>query len=322
MTVLSDSVEYSPLRPVFAEFDYRLLHHFDRQPDMMRLAQAPSFVARFFDAVIHENGALEVDGRLSWSGLVSNNYQDFSDTSGSPKSHIEKECAFIGGHTNFGHTVFEDLTRVAVLDLAGKSHLPVAIWKGSQIKRFLELLCRDYIEVEPPCKFTDVIVPSCPVGRDFKLSPYGWPDALWWIRNRFISRSPNLGRLIYLPRLGATHRNVINEKEVAETLTARGFETIDIASISLSQQIELVGSAKVIVIPGGASSPIVAFTRGAVVELMPTEMGNMFGCKIFCATYGLPYARIVGTQEGEAKDANYRVSIDELNATLNHVIGP
>lgn len=61
------------------------------------------------------------------------------------------------------------------------------------------------------------------------------------------------GRKIYLPREGASYRNVVNEFQIVEALLQDGFEIVNLRALTFAAQVTLFSSAEVIVAPTGAA---------------------------------------------------------------------
>ncbi len=308
------NAEITLLRPNLWQQEWQTVTRIDSSPTVSYLSPAPAFVWHCKDVTVYQDNVVrDSDGQLRWHGLVSRNYENFGEAPRGPTlAFIHTPCAYIGGHDNFGHTIFEVLTRLAVLHLAGHGDLPVAVWAGTRAIEFLKLIGHPYLEVIAPCGFRDVIVPSCSLGRTQDGLAFAWSEAIWWMRHKFISRGNAVDRLLYCRRVGAKHRNVVNDDEVTAALQALGFENVDLATLPLSEQITLVGSASVLVMAGGASSPMSAFARGAVIELLPPGHSGIFGALIFCAAFGLPYKRINGTPTDSSENPNYTVPVGEL----------
>lgn len=100
-----------------------------------------------------------------------------------------------------------------------------------------------------------------------------------WV-SRFLRRvfypmaSPNPGRSkrrIYVSRANASHRRVLNEEDLVETLSKSGFEILKPESLPLGEQVAAFRDADVIVAPhgGGLANLVFASPGAKVVELFP-----------------------------------------------------
>lgn len=101
------------------------------------------------------------------------------------------------------------------------------------------------------------------------------PKHLAMFRDAVLSRTNNKGktgnRKIYVTRKDARARKVINEGEVLEILTPKGFECVDLEKVSFRDQVDMfVECSHFISIHGGAlTNSIFMPSGGKVVELYP-----------------------------------------------------
>lgn len=263
------------------------------------------------NAVIHTNGAVVQGSELHTAHLTSADYAHKLDTT-EPTTYAN-QCRFVGGLSNFGHAIFESLTRFAVHEIFdGRiDQCPYAVWKGSPVARFLDLLDVPYVELQPPCRFAHIVVPCCPMGRDAEKQPYVIPDVIWYLRTRFWQFGQDGAARYYFKR-NANHRRVLNEDALIATLAKRDFAALDLAGCPLAEQIRLISSASISIMPCGAGSPMSLFARGSFVELAPPTIDGVFGSRLFCAVLGNPYMRVNGNAQGKSIDADYMVPIGEV----------
>lgn len=100
-----------------------------------------------------------------------------------------------------------------------------------------------------------LIVPSLP------SYPCDYPPAVAdFLRARF-QANPSQKRRLYLSRAGAPTRQVLNEAELIEALSAHGFESILLDSLSVTDQAQLFSEAETIFSPHGAALTNLAFCR-------------------------------------------------------------
>jgi capsular polysaccharide biosynthesis protein len=92
-----------------------------------------------------------------------------------------------------------------------------------------------------------------------------------------INSSP-LPKKIYLSRAAVSYRRVVNEAELQEFLSDRGFVTIRPESLSFLEQVALFAQAETIIAPHGAGLANLAFCqpRTQVVELFTPDY--VYGC--------------------------------------------
>ena len=225
----------------------------------------------------------------------------------------------LGGHTNFGHWMFEYLTRVAVIDRTLGDMLFVGVWPDvpQVYVDFLELAGHSVKRVEPGY-FSDVWVPSCPFGRTPDKRIFAWPEASHHLRAKLYRhrRTPH-GRKIYAQR-NAAKRKILNDSDVVDCLKTHGFEVVDLSTLTARQQIATVSEASAIVMPNGAGAPITMLSDAAIIELNNPQLDGVFGCRIWAACNGNLYHRIIGTPAvaGTDIDTDYTIDIGSLDECL------
>jgi hypothetical protein len=309
------------LRPRWAQ-ESIVLNRIGERPCIIPVTASHVFTWKATEVIAYNDGTIRHRNQLYKQGLVSRNYEPVIHCLDNPKIHIDTPVGLINhsNTSNFGHAVFEGLSRLAVLELSGVDR-PIAINKGSRVVDFLRIINKDFIEVEFPASFKDVVIPSCPLGRDTESDPFVWKDAVFWVRHKFTNFSAYKGRKLYCVRANAKHRNVLNDAEVISELKKLGFDIVDLALLTVKEQLQLAGESRVMVMPGGAGSGIAMFTSGAFIELLPPAGSGMFGSLIPCALTGVPYKRLVGTVDGVANQhSNFTVPMDELLEAVRKVL--
>jgi len=103
------------------------------------------------------------------------------------------------------------------------------------------------------------------------------PDQLQWLRQRMRKNIKDSGTTrdasrIYISRSDASDRRVVNEKELMDRLSERGFERYLLSKLSVAEQVELFSEAEIVVAPHGAGLTNVLFADGVkIVELLPED---------------------------------------------------
>jgi hypothetical protein len=250
---------------------------------------------------------------------------------------IDRECIFLGLSNNFGHYLHEYLGRVILLkNFFGKElcKIPIVIYKDIP-KRFIEFTFKlaktnnqpcIFIPKDIPLRFANVWVPSCTFFRDSQKVVNVLPDVLHSIRHSFKIPEKSLvkskWRKIYLARVNATQKRIINEKKVVNALESIGFESMDLSTQSLTNQIEILSQTKVLIGPIGAntSGSVFAPSDCSIIELVGNK--NNFGAYNSIITsnlIGQPYHRYFGNQEilkdnpfPDPIEADFRVDLGSL----------
>ena len=114
----------------------------------------------------------------------------------------------------------------------------------------------------PHLQATQLIVPS--------FAGYlGWlePWAIDFLRQQFlptkITVKSDFPQRIYISRKNARHRRVLNETEVMEKLSQYGFISIQLESLTFSEQVALFSQAKAIIAPHGSGLTNIVFCHSS-----------------------------------------------------------
>lgn len=127
---------------------------------------------------------------------------------------------------------------------------------------------------------------------------------------------------VYVSRLKATRRRILNETDVIDLLTAHGFKIYILEDMSLDEQIRLFNSAKVVVGPHGAGMANITFCRPGTSILEIFTPNWVKDCYWRISSHcGLDYHSLVGegaTWEGMRWEGeeDLIVNIDQLKQKL------
>jgi capsular polysaccharide biosynthesis protein len=119
-----------------------------------------------------------------------------------------------------------------------------------------------------------LILPSVPSER-----PLQW--VCGWLRDmahRAGWHAAETGLRIYVSRRSAATRRVVNEDEIIAYLKPRGFRIVDLAALSLTDQIRLISGAEVIVGPHGAGLTHCVFARAGCLVAEFLEPSYVYPC--------------------------------------------
>jgi len=222
-------------------------------------------------------------------------------------NYYEDECIFFGGMSteptpeglshrlpngaNFGHFIFEYLTRLATFDVCGLLHrLPIIVYDTVPERwlEFLELMgipkshiIRVPIDTSPA--YRKVWVSSACNYRDSHGLFRMWGSGLHWTRFRVLAGigGPRVQarRRIYIGRQDAKWRRLANESEIEAYLRTQGFESLQPSKMSARDQVEAMAGAEVIVVVAGAGTIITQFASEhcAIIALRPNGVGGFWG---------------------------------------------
>ena len=226
----------------------------------------------------------------------------------------------IGNHANPGHWMLNHFGRLRVLEempLSADAKLIVYDNISSVALRSLELA--GYSEKRL------TLIPRGRIGRfELLAAPsmlFGGIDgSLYWSDEvpRFIhrtltpTRQHGGSRRILVTRKNAQWRRLQNEDELLENLVDLGFEPVDLAKLSLDQQIALAAESDTIVGAFGAGMSIVllAHPGTVMVEIKATLSGPMDVHPLAAAALGVKYSSVLATAVQTSADPRESLHTD------------
>ncbi len=274
---------------------------------------------------------ITAEGELVYDTLWDDPHYERSEFSSrrrlAPPTVLDGTCASLISlwHSNYHHWLFEALPRLAVLERAGLSHLPLIVPERPAPFH------RDTLAAlgHPPARWRpfahehvrpDVLVWASPASTVGVPSRY----AVDWLRKGFLrgrAPAPTPRRRIYLSRRLAYARRVANEQEVAETLARHGFETVDAERLTFGQQVELFAAAEAVVAPHGAGlSNIVFGNRLAVLEIFQPRYLHLCYYALAGACDHAYWYLLAEPSDDRQKDADLIVPIPELIASVEQML--
>jgi glycosyltransferase involved in cell wall biosynthesis/capsular polysaccharide biosynthesis protein len=206
--------------------------------------------------------------------------------------YIDGTVAFLSvrwGGTGYFHWIFDVLTRLELLCLSGINFESIDKFIINKYSQKFQIETLAHLGI-PPEKIIEnskvqhiqaknLIVPSLPKLRAYR-------DAQWAcnaIKKRFVNtqdvQTCAKPERIYINRKNAPHRHVVNEDAVISFLEDWGFTSIALESMSFSEQVLYMASAKVVVAVHGAGlSNLVFCDRGTkVIEIFsPAHVQNTY----------------------------------------------
>jgi len=214
-----------------------------------------------------------------------------------------------GGFRNYYHWLLDVLPRLHLAEAAGWrladfDHVIVSSQRlpyQRETLRRLGVARRQVVESvrEPHLLAEELVLPSL-ARHQGETMPWsvGWLGRVFAPELGAAGRVPGGGRRLYSSRGDARYRRVENEAELWGALRGLGFERVEAAALTVSEQARVFGEADVVVGAHGANLTNVVFCpAGAhVVEIFsPTYViPPVWG---LCTLKGLQYSYVVG--EGE-----------------------
>lgn len=240
--------------------------------------------------------------------------------------------ASFGGDHNYYHWMFDTLPRIGILmssniNLGSIDYFFVNECRYSFHKETLNTLGIASSKLIECTKITHLkaetlIVPS--LSGDNGHMPKWVCD---FLRNSFLKTVNEFipQRRIYISRNDTAFRRIINESEVIDFLSKYGFESIQLASMTISQQVELFASASVIVAPHGAGlvNAVFCSPRTKIIELFSPHYTNVCFWSL-SNNVDLDYYYLLGYNSQKDKNTelpeyqrNFYIDISKLSQTLN-----
>jgi capsular polysaccharide biosynthesis protein len=218
---------------------------------------------------------------------------------------------------NYYHWLLDSLPRWLMLQAAGWLNYDYVLLH-SEPRRFQDETL-DWLGV-PAAKrlrcsknyvhnFDRLIVPSMP----FPVAHVpAWVSR--WLRT--LQPVPQEGpEKIYLSRMGAGGRRLVNEPELQAALTARGFVTLQPEQVSVAEQARLLGAARCIVAPHGAALTNLVFAPPGAAVLELFHPGHKNTCYVTLAqACGHRYTCLDGQAltPAQGQQLTYSVKIPEV----------
>lgn len=172
--------------------------------------------------------------------------------------------------TNYYHWLFQILPRLEILRASGYTpeNLPVVVPSNlaAYMRETLDLWrVAETVSMPAAGLRGRLIVPSIP--------PMNPSRRIIELLRERLQPDPDGPRLekVFISRGPVSRRRLVNEAEIKADLEADGFVSVDVAKLSVRQQVSLFANAKVVVAVHGAALANLVFSEPGqrVVELMP-----------------------------------------------------
>jgi hypothetical protein len=250
----------------------------------------------------------------------------------SPKVAEPIAVGYRAGWNNYYHWTTQSLFNIYFLQKSGvleNARLALPVLRPIQM-RSLELLGIDleavlYVNRKAPIRAASLTTTSVLLLPAAEAAPAELRRMGSRIRSKAQAR-PSVHRAIYISRLDATRRKMLNEETLARRLEQLGVQPVQMSGKTLDEQISLIGGARLIIAPHGAALTNVLYSNSGtcVYELFPSSY------QVACYEH---LARAVGaaycsdvfeappSDNNEAwKDIHWKVDIDRVSARAEHLL--
>jgi capsular polysaccharide biosynthesis protein len=147
------------------------------------------------------------------------------------------------------------------------------------------------------------------------------PKDLVWVRDYFTERVSDVDNKyasrIYISRRDADDRRVLNEAELISELEKRGFDTVELSELSISEQISLFQEVDIVVGPHGSGFTNTIFADStAIFEFFPEERVRHF---YYCLAHqlGFDYDFLITPQND---NGDIRIDVERAVKRLDNFI--
>jgi capsular polysaccharide biosynthesis protein len=217
------------------------------------------------------------------------------------------------------HWLFQLLPRFELMRLAGFEMSSIDCFVVNSMRSKFQRETLEVLGIEankviesdrvPHLRAQELVVPSVPLGGGcFR------PWMTDFLRNSFLPKNREIrpfARRVYISRARAGYRRIVNESEIVEFLTRRGFQTVTFEGLSVRDQAAVMMSCDVIVAPhGGGLSNIVFCSPGTkIIEIFSPELVARYFWRLSNRLH-LDYYYILGKGPPGSLEADYPQSWD------------
>ena len=257
-----------------------------------------------------------VDGLGLTTSILTRNIESLSTSA----KTLETVCPLSYRYINYYHWTIETLPRIryarAYEEQTG-DEVTYLIWSDAPpyVTETLDMLGVAEQKVERATntvyQASNVVVPSFPeqTRADYR-----------WFRDTILENVGPEADLItpknnvYISRSNAIERQVVNESEVVETLSAYGFESYELENQSVAQNVLLFHEADVVVGAHGAGlTDLIYCDDTTIIELFGSKVKDPY--ERLAETMGVEYRSLVC----EPVSTDIRIDVDELTELVkNH----
>lgn len=142
-----------------------------------------------------------------------------------------------------------------------------------------------------------------------------------WLRDRYLQEGRTKSRNIYISRRDAKGRRVVNDEELQEFLTSKGFETVTLSGMNFKDQVQLFQEANCIMtVHGAALANTIFATKLRVIEFFPSKRKANSPSIYFQIGFYYDHKYWVMECEQVNDDEDIRVDIDKLEKVLDEEV--
>ncbi|QHT67884.1 glycosyltransferase family 61 protein [Rhodocytophaga rosea] len=215
------------------------------------------------------------------------------------------------GDNNYFHWLFDALCRIHLLQKSGWfDRIDYFIVPGFELgyqKDTLRLLGIDDNKIIPGNVETHIVADSLVATNYVRYHSHVPAWACSFLKNNFpkvIEAGERVYPYVYVSRNDSDKRFVINENELVNFLAEYGFKKVELGNMTFQQQVNLFGSAKVIIGPHGAGWANLVFCEPGTTAI-----------ELFASEYIIPVYYDLANKAG----VNYQYMACESDASAENV---
>jgi len=270
-------------------------------------------------------------GKLPYvANRVSPGFTHFACSVPEPVRTIRDPCLLLGvDGRNFAHWLSRRLLSLYLLEQKNvPASMPILI--NSDIRpyqyEYLDLLEISRSRLIPVEAYSTVQCAQLHVPITFRRHPK-MRVAIDWLRGRlakYMVPPKQATEKLYISRLDAKQRILLNEAELEQRLVSLGFRPVVLDGMKVIDQIRTLSSASIIVGPHGAGLSNIMFapTTATVVEITNTKVAHMLDFRAIAEQLNQRYIDIVSGWFPDSQDpalgqqADYLVDVEDVVLAL------
>ena len=247
-----------------------------------------------------------------------------------------------GGNSNYWHWLFDVLPRLEILQKSSKKNLDIDYYLFPSLDKKFQIETLDILNILKKSRLSSkknrhifsnqIIVASHPYNllNDPLSDSLNLPKWIFnFLRKNFLKNSQDnkvYPKKIYINRKdSSTHRFIINENEISDHLTKKGFANLTLSDFSFSEQVNLFYNAEYIAGLHGAGFANIVFCKPntKILEFRSLTAGDAI--KNLALQHQLNYKDLKSKNETidyasgsiNAQFGGIKVDINSLNSILN-----
>ena len=216
---------------------------------------------------------------------------------------------------NFFHWIFDTMSKLYFIEKIPKlKNYPLILRKP--LNKYQKDMFKIF-EIKNKIIAKNILIPTIP-------SPPAYSKPLInWLRKKFLNNIQKKNtriKRIYISRSDASHRKIINDKEISNFLEKYNFKTLILSEMKLEDQINHFRCADIIVLTHGSGGSHLLFAKKSskIIELQAPSQINNTWC-VVSKLIGCSYGFLIG-DEKKNHNSNYKIDLSKLKKLINKAL--